>query len=86
MSPGRADLRTLRGFALAGCAPLALGALNTGDVNATRSVTASDILGVKGRLGQAADGTRFPFDVDASGAIAAPDLGLAKVRPGVVVP
>jgi hypothetical protein len=45
-----------------------------GDVDATRSVTASDILRAKGRVPQTTDGTNFVYDVDLSGTVSNTDV------------
>jgi hypothetical protein len=55
-------------------------------VNNSRSVTATDVLQVKGRSGQVADGTNFRFDVNASGSISASDILAVKGRAGLVLP
>ena len=57
-----------------------------GDVNNSRSVTATDILQVKGRSGQATDATNFKFDLNASGSITASDILAVKGRSGLVLP
>jgi predicted outer membrane repeat protein len=57
-----------------------------GDVNNSRSVTATDILQVKGRSGQVTDATNFKFDVNASGAITASDIFAVKGQSGLVLP
>jgi hypothetical protein len=57
-----------------------------GDVNNSRSVTATDILQVKGRSGQVTDATNFKFDVNASGSITASDILAVKGRSGLVLP
>jgi hypothetical protein len=57
-----------------------------GDVNGSRSVTATDILQVKGRSGQVADATNFKFDLNASGSITASDILAVKGRSGLVLP
>jgi len=61
-------------------------ALLVGDVNNSRSVTATDILQVKGRSGQATDATNFKFDLNASGSITASDILAVKGRSGLVLP
>jgi hypothetical protein len=58
----------------------------TGDVNGSRSVTATDILQVKGRSGQAVDATNFKFDLNTSGSITASDILAVKGRSGLVLP
>ena len=57
-----------------------------GDVNNSRSVTATDILQVKGRSGQVTDATNFKFDLNASGSITASDILAVKGRSGLVLP
>jgi hypothetical protein len=57
-----------------------------GDVNNSRSVTATDILQVKGRSGQVTDATNFRFDLNASGSITASDILAVKGRSGLVLP
>ena len=57
-----------------------------GDVNATRSVTASDISGVKARSGQTTTSLNFRFDVNATGAITASDISAVKARSGLTLP
>jgi hypothetical protein len=57
-----------------------------GDVNASRSVTATDILQVKGRSGQVTDATNFRFDLNASGSITASEILAVKGRSGLVLP
>jgi YVTN family beta-propeller protein len=56
-----------------------------GDVNNSRSVTATDILQVKGRSGQVTDATNFRFDLNASGSITASDILAVKGRSGLVL-
>jgi hypothetical protein len=63
----------------------ALGFL-VGDVNNSRSVSATDILQVKGRSGQPADSSNFRFDLNASGAVTATDILVVKGRSGTVLP
>ena len=65
--------------------PVSMGFL-VGDVNNTRSVTASDISGVKARSGQMSNASNFRFDVNASGAITASDISAVKARSGLVLP
>lgn len=60
----------------------ALGFL-VGDVNGSRSVTASDILKAKGRLGQGVSGSNFLHDVDLSGTIDGSDLAAIKSGSGL---
>ena len=57
-----------------------------GDVNNTGSVNASDISGLKARLGQATTSANFRFDVNASGVIDASDISAVKARSGLVLP
>ena len=57
-----------------------------GDVNNSRSVTATDILQVKGRSGQGTDATNFKFDLNASGSVTASDILAVKGRSGLVLP
>ena len=57
-----------------------------GDVNNTRSVSASDISSVKARSGQATTASNFRFDVNATGAISASDISAVKARSGLVFP
>ena len=57
-----------------------------GDVNNTRSVTASDISGVKARSGQTTSALNFKFDVNATGAINASDISAVKARSGLTLP
>lgn len=56
-----------------------------GDVNGTRSVSASDISAVKARSGQVATALNFKFDVNATGAISASDISAVKARSGLVL-
>jgi hypothetical protein len=56
-----------------------------GDVSQTRSVTASDILRVKGR-GGAASADNFLHDIDLSGTIDAIDVSAAKSGSGLSLP
>ena len=65
--------------------PVSLGFL-VGDVNNTRSVTASDVSGVKARSGQTTTGANFKFDVNATGAINAADISAVKARSGLTLP
>jgi hypothetical protein len=62
-------------------ASIAVGFL-AGDVDGTRSVTASDILRVKGRAG-AANSANFAHDTDASGTIDTADVASVKARAGL---
>lgn len=57
-----------------------------GDVNNTRSVTASDVSGVKARSGQITTSLNFRFDVNATGAINASDISAVKARSGMTLP
>jgi hypothetical protein len=66
-------------------AAVAMGFL-AGDVNATRAVTASDILRIKGRIGQTANSANYGYDLDLSGAIDAADLSASKARSGLAMP
>ena len=68
-----------------GSATAAVGFL-VGDVNASRSVNATDISGVKARSGQITDSGNFRFDLNASGGINATDISAAKARAGLVMP
>ena len=56
-----------------------------GDVNGTRSVTASDISGVKARSGISTTGLNFIFDVNVSGAISSSDISAVKARSGLTL-
>jgi hypothetical protein len=53
-----------------------------GDLDNSRSVSAGDILLVKGKSGQGANLSNFTFDIDASGATSAGDILLVKGRSG----
>lgn len=57
-----------------------------GDLNNTGSVNASDISGVKARLGQATTGQNFRFDINATGAVNATDVSAVKARSGLLLP
>ena len=57
-----------------------------GDVNASKSVTAVDILRAKGRLTQAANGGNYLYDTDLSGTIDSSDINAIKQRAGLVMP
>jgi len=57
-----------------------------GDLNNSRSVTATDILQVKGRSGQVTDAANFKFDLNGSGSITASDILAVKGRSGLVLP
>jgi alpha-tubulin suppressor-like RCC1 family protein len=63
-------------------ATAAIGLL-AGDVDGTRSVTASDILRTKGRLGQALGVGTFVYDSDVSGILSQPDVDAVKLRAGI---
>ncbi len=65
--------------------PASVGFL-VGDINNTRSVTASDISGVKARSGQTTTAANFRFDVNVSGAINSSDISAVKARSGLVLP
>lgn len=79
-------LSGLNGIAGApGTATASLGFM-VGDVNNTRSVNASDISGVKARLGQPVTTLNFLFDVNASGAIISSDVSAVKTRSGLTLP
>jgi hypothetical protein len=66
-------------------APAALGFL-VGDVNNSRSVSASDVSGIKARSGQPTTVLNFRFDVNLSGSITAADISIAKARSGLSLP
>jgi hypothetical protein len=53
-----------------------------GDENASGSVTASDILRIKGRVGQAAGSATFLYDVTLDAAVTVADQTAAKARTG----
>jgi hypothetical protein len=57
-----------------------------GDVNGSRSVTATDIVAVKARSGQLTAAGNFKFDLNASGSITATDILAVKGRSGFVLP
>ena len=57
-----------------------------GDINGSKSVSASDIGAVKAASGAPADATTFRADVVVSGSITASDIGLVKSRSGQNVP
>ena len=57
-----------------------------GDVTNSRSVTASDILRMKGRIGQGANSGNYPYDADLSGPIDTIDLAAVKARAGLSIP
>jgi alpha-tubulin suppressor-like RCC1 family protein len=65
--------------------PVSIGFL-IGDVNNSRSVNTSDIIGVKVRAGQTTDTTNFQFDLNASGMIDAADISAVKARSGMTLP
>jgi hypothetical protein len=54
-----------------------------GDVDGTRSVTASDILAAKGKMGQAVGSGTFRNDVDVNNAINATDVTVIKGNSGL---
>lgn len=66
-------------------APISMGFL-VGDVNNTRSVSSSDISGVKARSGQTTTASNFNFDVNTSGAINSADISAVSARSGWVLP
>ncbi len=76
---------SLAGVNGAGSATAQIGFL-TGDANNTRSVTASDISGVKARSGQTTTAANFRFDVNASGSINSADISAVKARSGLSLP
>jgi hypothetical protein len=57
-----------------------------GDVNNSRSATATDILQVKGRSGLLVDATNFQYDLNLSGAVTASDILAVKGRSGIALP
>ena len=57
-----------------------------GDVDSSRSVSASDVGMVKQRSGESVQPANFIFDLDASGAVTATDILLAKGRTGATLP
>ena len=71
---------------VAGAAASATIGFLPGDVNNSRAVNSSDILGVKARAGQAISTTNFMFDVNASGRIDAADLSVVRARSGLKLP
>ena len=75
-------LSNVNGTALTASA--AMGFL-VGDVNNTKSVTASDILQTKGRSGTA-NSANYLYDTDLSGTIDATDVSAVKQRAGVAIP
>jgi hypothetical protein len=59
----------------------------TGDLNASNTVTASDILIAKGRAESGTvDGTTYLADLDANGVIADPDITAVKAKSGTSLP
>jgi hypothetical protein len=56
-----------------------------GDLGGNGSVTASDVLAAKGRVGQLATSANFAHDVDLSGAINSSDLAAVRARTGSVL-
>ena len=54
-----------------------------GDGNNNRSVTASDILAAKGRVGQAIGPTSFSYDTNLSGTLTSGDVDIVKQSAGV---
>jgi hypothetical protein len=65
--------------------PLSMGFM-LGDVNNSRSINASDISGLKTKVGQSTSATNFRFDLNASGNINAADLSMVKARSGSILP
>jgi hypothetical protein len=57
-----------------------------GDVNASRAVTASDILRTKGLATQSANSANYLYDADLSGNIDAADVAAVKLRAGLSLP
>ena len=57
-----------------------------GDINNSRSVNASDIIGLKARFGQTTAAANFKFDVNASGSVNASDISAVRVRSGLALP
>lgn len=57
-----------------------------GDINASRSVNASDILAVKAQAGATLTVANFRSDINASGQINASDIVAVKTRSGVTLP
>jgi hypothetical protein len=57
-----------------------------GDVDGSRSVTASDILRVKGRVPQSLTGANFIYDTNLSGIVESTDVDAVKARSGVSIP
>ena len=56
-----------------------------GDVNGTGKVNASDISGVKARMGTATN-TNFRFDLNTSGTVTLQDISVVKSRSGLALP
>ena len=56
-----------------------------GDVNASRSVSASDIVAIKAHGGQGVGAANFRFDPGLNGSIGAGDVSAAKARAGTVL-
>ena len=56
-----------------------------GDVNGSRTISASDISAVKARSGQSTDALNFKFDVNASGTINSSDISAVKARSGLTL-
>ena len=75
------SLPTVNGVAVNNNAAAAIGFL-VGDVNETRSVTASDISNIKARSGQTTTAANFRSDVNATGAINSADISVSKSRSG----
>ena len=76
-------LTNINGSSLGGAA--SIGFL-VGDLNASYSVNASDISGVKAQLNQAATATNYRANVSASGTISAADVSAVKARSGLTLP
>lgn len=72
------------GGSLVSTIPVSMGFL-VGDINSTRAVNASDISGIKSRLGLAADASSFKMDVNVSGTIDPADISAVKARSGLVL-
>ena len=56
-----------------------------GDINNSRSVNASDIIGLKARSGLPTTTANFKFDVDTSGSVNASDISAVKARSGLAL-
>lgn len=56
-----------------------------GDVNGSRTVSATDVTAVKSRSGQTLDTTNYQFDVNVTGTINASDVTAVKLRSGAAV-